>query len=581
MKLQLKRSNVLDAGSAKEPTAEQLEYGEVAVNYNSADPAIFIKDHEDNIVKMPAAQGPQGPAGIQGPPGADGTPSTVAGPQGPPGADSTVAGPPGPAGGDGAPGSAGPPGGAGSPGSDGVAGPPGPAGSDSTVEGPPGPPGPDGSPSTAAGPPGPTGPPGQDSTLAGPPGPPGPGGSPSTAEGPAGPPGPPGGAGSPGGGGPPGPDGPPGPPGEDSTLAGPAGPPGGSGPPGSGGPPGPAGPPGPGGSPSSVAGPAGPPGPAGSDSTVAGPGGPPGPSGPPGSTSYAANTSEKISCLTNGTGQGQWLTFTNINGEPGEYNYRQLRQHSSLWYKDNRTTNGVNGTLIVPCVEVQQILCTGTIQGSLNGSSTSCSGNASTASNATNASYASNSGQLDGWTRDKFRDSSNQNSGTLPSGRLSGDYNIKAAEATAVKADSSASDTSTNKIMFRENTNNYATSKYDNGTKGAKYVADKKTMSVGVLNQTGLYAAGGVVGDLKIVMNGPTLATAMSTLATYGNIPDEDLTAAQTTALDVIDIDHYQDDSCAAYAAGDVVSLRDAITELRQLRTDLSAALSRLTAAGL
>ena len=40
MKIQLKRSNVLDAGSAKNPTASQLEYGELAANYNNTDPAI-------------------------------------------------------------------------------------------------------------------------------------------------------------------------------------------------------------------------------------------------------------------------------------------------------------------------------------------------------------------------------------------------------------------------------------------------------------------------------------------------------------------------------------------------------------
>ena len=42
MKIQLKRSNQLDGGSAKEPTAAQMEYGELAVNYStSKDPAIF------------------------------------------------------------------------------------------------------------------------------------------------------------------------------------------------------------------------------------------------------------------------------------------------------------------------------------------------------------------------------------------------------------------------------------------------------------------------------------------------------------------------------------------------------------
>ena len=41
MKIQLKRSNVLEGGAAKKPTAAQMEYGELAVNYNTADPTIF------------------------------------------------------------------------------------------------------------------------------------------------------------------------------------------------------------------------------------------------------------------------------------------------------------------------------------------------------------------------------------------------------------------------------------------------------------------------------------------------------------------------------------------------------------
>ncbi len=41
MKLQLKRSNVIEGGAAKPPTSEQMEYGELAVNYNLEDPAIF------------------------------------------------------------------------------------------------------------------------------------------------------------------------------------------------------------------------------------------------------------------------------------------------------------------------------------------------------------------------------------------------------------------------------------------------------------------------------------------------------------------------------------------------------------
>ena len=52
MKIQLKRSNVLDGGSAKEPTAAQMEYGEIAVNYNTADPTLFIKDSANAIVRI-------------------------------------------------------------------------------------------------------------------------------------------------------------------------------------------------------------------------------------------------------------------------------------------------------------------------------------------------------------------------------------------------------------------------------------------------------------------------------------------------------------------------------------------------
>ena len=57
MKIQLKRSNVLDGGVAKEPTAVQMEYGELAVNYNTDDPAIFLKDSNDNIIRIAGALG--------------------------------------------------------------------------------------------------------------------------------------------------------------------------------------------------------------------------------------------------------------------------------------------------------------------------------------------------------------------------------------------------------------------------------------------------------------------------------------------------------------------------------------------
>ncbi len=52
MKLQLKRSSVLEGGFAKEPTTAQMEYGELAVNYNLDDPCIFIKDSANNIIRI-------------------------------------------------------------------------------------------------------------------------------------------------------------------------------------------------------------------------------------------------------------------------------------------------------------------------------------------------------------------------------------------------------------------------------------------------------------------------------------------------------------------------------------------------
>lgn len=52
MKLQLKRSNVLTSGAAKVPTASQLEYGELAINYNDTDPAIFLKDSNNNVIRI-------------------------------------------------------------------------------------------------------------------------------------------------------------------------------------------------------------------------------------------------------------------------------------------------------------------------------------------------------------------------------------------------------------------------------------------------------------------------------------------------------------------------------------------------
>ena len=55
MKIQLKRSSVLDGGAAKQPLADQLEYGELAVNYNATDPTIFIKSSDNSIVQIAGA----------------------------------------------------------------------------------------------------------------------------------------------------------------------------------------------------------------------------------------------------------------------------------------------------------------------------------------------------------------------------------------------------------------------------------------------------------------------------------------------------------------------------------------------
>ncbi len=52
MKIQLKRSNVLEGGAAKTPTAGQMEYGELAVNYNSNDPVLFLKNSDDIIIRL-------------------------------------------------------------------------------------------------------------------------------------------------------------------------------------------------------------------------------------------------------------------------------------------------------------------------------------------------------------------------------------------------------------------------------------------------------------------------------------------------------------------------------------------------
>ena len=55
MKIQLKRSSVLSEGAAKKPEASQLEYGELAVNYASADPTIFLKDSTNSVIAIAGA----------------------------------------------------------------------------------------------------------------------------------------------------------------------------------------------------------------------------------------------------------------------------------------------------------------------------------------------------------------------------------------------------------------------------------------------------------------------------------------------------------------------------------------------
>ena len=49
MKIQLNRSEVLENGFAKAPTAAQLSYGELAINYDDGDPTLFYKDNSDTI----------------------------------------------------------------------------------------------------------------------------------------------------------------------------------------------------------------------------------------------------------------------------------------------------------------------------------------------------------------------------------------------------------------------------------------------------------------------------------------------------------------------------------------------------
>ena len=70
-KLQIKRSNILENGQAKEPTAPLMEYGELAVNYNADDPVLFIKNSEGDVIRLIApgydgAKGAKGNEGVKG-----------------------------------------------------------------------------------------------------------------------------------------------------------------------------------------------------------------------------------------------------------------------------------------------------------------------------------------------------------------------------------------------------------------------------------------------------------------------------------------------------------------------------------
>ena len=52
MKLQLKRSSTLVSGNAKPPLASQLDFGEIAINYNTTDPKLFFKDSAGNVLGL-------------------------------------------------------------------------------------------------------------------------------------------------------------------------------------------------------------------------------------------------------------------------------------------------------------------------------------------------------------------------------------------------------------------------------------------------------------------------------------------------------------------------------------------------
>ena len=57
MKIQLKRSDKLLGGAAYPPSEAAMEYGELAVNYNTVNPVVFIKDSDNNIIEIASKNG--------------------------------------------------------------------------------------------------------------------------------------------------------------------------------------------------------------------------------------------------------------------------------------------------------------------------------------------------------------------------------------------------------------------------------------------------------------------------------------------------------------------------------------------
>ena len=83
MKIKLKRSNQLVDGSAKQPPLDSMEYGELAVNFNSADPSIFVRASDgagtDEIIKIAGVSTDDGGVGTTTliADGTDGAPETA------------------------------------------------------------------------------------------------------------------------------------------------------------------------------------------------------------------------------------------------------------------------------------------------------------------------------------------------------------------------------------------------------------------------------------------------------------------------------------------------------------------------